>query len=60
MKRGPGKKSYWLTVWAMRASAAGVPRAEINATMAKMRRKSIAEIMAWTKESKAQKEGSNA
>lgn len=50
VKRGPGKKSYWLTCWAMKASAAGMPMEEIKVKMAEMKKKSIAEIMAWTKE----------
>jgi len=49
-RRGPGTKSHWLTVWAMKASQRGVPMAEIKATMARMKKKSIAEIMAFLKE----------
>ena len=49
MKRGPGKKGYWLTVWAMKASGHGVPMDEIKATMSKMRKKSIADILEFTR-----------
>jgi len=48
-RRGPGTKGHWLTLWAMKASARGVPMDEIKATMARMRKKSIAEIMAFLK-----------
>lgn len=52
-KRGPGTKSYWLTVWAMKASSKGVPMAEIKSTMAAMKKKSIAEIREFLKASSA-------
>ena len=51
-KRGPGTKGYWLTVWAMRESAKGVSMDEIKSTMARMRKKSIAEIQEFLKASK--------
>ncbi len=48
-RRGPGTKGYWLTVWAMKASSRGVPMDEIKKTMARMRKKSIAEILKFIK-----------
>lgn len=56
MKRGPGTKNYWLTVWAMKASAAGMSMTEIQAKMSMMKHKSIAEIMAWKKAQAPQQE----
>jgi hypothetical protein len=59
-KRGPGTKGHWLTVWAMKASSAGVPYAEIVATMARMRRFNIDQIQAFLKDWKAPSAGGNA
>lgn len=49
MRAARGRKGYLMTVWGLRASAAGTPMTEILATFKRLRRKTVAEIQEFIK-----------
>jgi len=49
MRAARGRKGYILTTWGLRASSQGMPMSEVLATIRKMRRKTVAQLLEWVR-----------